>query len=87
MYLKFSKYMDEVKKIEEKAELNNKKKEANHILRLYVDLQQVAPTSVIEKLTWEKVKELYKKYNYNFVRTMLTKELAKYPKPNYELVK
>lgn len=83
-YLKFSKYMDEVKKIDERWEYNKKVNEANTLLSLYTDLQQVAPSYVIEKLTWDKTKELYKKYGYGFVKGMIEKELSKYPHPTYD---
>lgn len=84
-YLKFSKYMDEVKSIDEKAERNQKVREANHILSMYIDFQQVAPSYALDKLTWEKVKELYKKYGYGFVKGMLEKELSVLPKATYDM--
>lgn len=84
-YLKFSKYMDEVKNIDERWEYNKKVNEANTLLSLYTDLQQVAPSYVIEKLTWEKVKEMYKKYGYGFIKGMIEKELSKYPRPTYDM--
>ena len=77
-YLKFSKYMDEVKKIDEKVELNKKKQEANDILSMYVDFQQVAPHIECEKLTWDKVKELYKKYWYGFISKHIKEKTMAY---------
>ena len=77
--------MDEVKAIDEKAERNQKVREANHILSLYTDFQQVAPSYALDKLTREKVKELYKKYGYGFMKSMLEKELVKYPKATYDM--
>ena len=83
-YLKFSKYMDKVKEIDEKVSKNYNRAEAERLLSMYCDLQQVAPARVIEKLTWDEVKKYYKKYWYWFTSWMLAKELAKYPKATYD---
>jgi len=84
-YLKFSKYMDKVKEIDEKVAKNYNKAEAENILSMYCDFQQVAPSYALEKLTREKVKEMYKKYGYGFTKGMLNKELVKYPKATYDM--
>ena len=84
-YLKFSKYMDRVKEIDEKVSKNYNRAEAENILSMYCDFQQVAPSYALDKLTWEKVKEMYKKYGYGFTKGMLEKELAKYPKATYDM--
>ena len=84
-YLKFSKYMDQVKAIDEKVAKNYNKAEAENILSMYCDFQQVAPSYALEKLTREKVKEMYKKYGYGFTKGMLEKELVKYPKATYDM--
>lgn len=84
-FKKFSLYMDQVKAIDEKYERKEKVKEAETLLSLYCDFQQVAPSYEVNKLTWEKVKELYKKYGYGFTKGMLEKELVKYPKATYDM--
>jgi hypothetical protein len=77
--------MDQVKAIDDKYERKEKVKEAETLLSLYCDFQQVAPSYEVNKLTWEKVKELYKKYGYGFTKGMLEKELVKYPKATYDM--
>lgn len=84
-YLKFSKYMDRVKEIDEKVSKNYNRAEAESLLSMYCDFQQVAPSYALEKLTREKVKEMYKKYGYGFTKGMLDKELVKYPKATYDM--
>ena len=84
-FKKFSLYMDQVKAIDDKYERKEKVKEAETLLSLYCDFQQVAPSYEVNKLTWEKVKELYKKYGYGFTKGMLEKELVKYPKATYDM--
>lgn len=84
-YLKFSKYMDRVKEIDEKVSKNYNRAEAENILSMYCDFQQAAPSYALDKLTREKVKEMYKKYGYGFTKGMLEKELAKYPKATYDM--
>ena len=84
-FKKFSLYMDQVKAIDDKYERKEKVKEAETLLSLYCDFQQVAPSYEVNKLTWEKVKELYKKYGYGFMKCMLEKELVKYPKATYDM--
>ena len=84
-FKKFSLYMDQVKAIDEKYERKEKVKEAETLLSLYCDFQQVAPSYEVNRLTWEKVKELYKKYGYGFTKGMLEKELVKYPKATYDM--
>lgn len=77
-YMKYSRYMDEVKAIDEKAERNKKVQEANDILSMFVDFQQVAPHAECEKLTWDKAKELYKKYWFNFISKYLKEKTMAY---------
>jgi len=84
-FKKFSLYMDQVKAIDDKYERKEKVKEAETLLSLYCDFQQVAPSYEVNRLTWEKVKELYKKYGYGFTKGMLEKELVKYPKATYDM--
>ena len=83
-FKKFSLYMDQVKAIDERCERNTKVKEAETLLSMYCDFQQVAPDAEVNRLTWDKVKELYKKYGYGFAKWMLEKELIKYPKATYD---
>jgi hypothetical protein len=76
--------MDEVKALDEKIERSKQIVEANNILSLYTDFQQVAPSYELNRLTWDKVKELYKKYGYSWTKNMLEVELSKYPKATYD---
>lgn len=76
-YKYYSNLQDELTAIDEKDILKAKTKQAENILHLFVTFQQVAPSSIIEKLLREDVKAYYKKYWYNSTISYLNKVIRK----------
>lgn len=76
-YLRWSKRMDKIKEADAKIAKAKKYKEAERILEHFVDFQQIAPSSVVDKLLREDVKEYYKTYWYSATIKYLNKCIAK----------
>lgn len=64
-YLKFSKAMDEIKALDDKAIKQKKQDEVDYIRSLFVAFQQAAPSYIIEKLPKEDIQNYYKSFWYN----------------------
>ena len=69
--------MDKIKEADAKIAKAKKYKEAERILEHFVNFQQIAPSSVVDKLLREDVKEYYKTYWYSATIKYLNKCIAK----------
>lgn len=72
-YKYYSKLQDRLSELDAEDTAKAKSREANSILHLFVEFQQVAPAHLVEKLLREDVKTYYKKYWYNATINYLNK--------------
>lgn len=81
-YLYYSKAMDNIKKLDEKASVEIKQREANILLHYFVEFQQACPSDVVDSVTREDIKWRYRTTWYyptlNFLKRCVkrAKELA-----------
>mgnify|MGYP003291954015 CR=1 FL=1 len=76
-YLHYSKLQDKLSEIDNKITQEVKKQQAEYILSLFVKFQQLAPSSIVDKLLREDVKSYYKTFGYNRTVNYLTKAIRR----------